>query len=54
VIGLVEGAFGGLVFVGLQRLWNPKNSRVARLRNGVAAWIIAGVGSLWVNMTISG
>jgi hypothetical protein len=52
VIGLVEGAFGGLVFVCLQRWWNPKDSRVVRIRNYVAASIIVGVGSLWVMTAI--
>lgn len=52
VIGLVEGAFGGLVFVGMQRLWNRKDSRVVRIRNYVAAGIIVGVGSLWVMTAI--
>jgi hypothetical protein len=45
--GLVEGAFGGFVFVCLQRWWNPKDTRVVRIRNYVAAGIIVGVGSLW-------
>jgi hypothetical protein len=52
VIGLVEGAFGGLVFVCLQRWWNPKDSRIVRIRNYVAAGIIVGVGSLWVMTAI--
>ena len=37
LIGLGEGAFGGFLFVGLQRWWNPRNSRVIRIRNYVAA-----------------
>lgn len=53
LIGLLEGTVGGLVFVGLQRRWNPKNSRVVRIRNSVAACIIVAVGSLWVNSAIS-
>lgn len=50
--GLIEGAFGGFVFVCLQRWWNPKDSRVVRIRNYVAAGIIVGVGSLWVMTAI--
>jgi H+/Cl- antiporter ClcA len=46
LIGLLEGAFGGLVFVGLQRWWNPGDSRAARTRNYLFAGIIVGVGSL--------
>jgi xanthine/uracil permease len=49
--GILEGAFGGLVFVCLQRWWNPNDSRVVRIRNYVAAGIIVGVGSLWL-MTV--
>ena len=52
LIGLLEGAFGAAVFVGLQRWWNPKNSRVVRLRNSVLAWILVAVGSLWVMTAI--
>lgn len=37
LMGLVEGAFGGLLLVGMQRWWNPKDSRVVRIRNSVAA-----------------
>jgi hypothetical protein len=51
-IGLLEGALGGLVFVGMQRLWNPRDSRVLRIRNYFAAVIIVGVGSLWVMTAI--
>ena len=51
LIGLIEGAFGGLVFVGLQRL-NPRDSRVARIRNYVAAVMVVGVGSLWAMTAI--
>jgi hypothetical protein len=50
--GLIEGAFGGLVFVFLERWWNPKDSRVVRIRNYVAAGIVVGVGSLWVMTAI--
>ena len=52
LIGLLEGAFGGLFFVCLQRWWNPKDSRVVRLRNYVAATIIVAVGSLVVMTAI--
>ena len=52
LIGLLEGAFGGLVFVCLQRWWNPKDSRAVRIRNYLAAGIIVGVGSLWVMTAI--
>jgi hypothetical protein len=52
LMGLVEGAFGGFLFVGMQRWWNPKDSRVVRLRNSVVAWIIVGVGNLWAMTTI--
>src|ERR1700733_5102451 len=47
------GAVGGLLFVGMQHWWNPRDSRVVRIRNSVVAWIIVGVGSLWVNFAIS-
>jgi heme/copper-type cytochrome/quinol oxidase subunit 4 len=50
---LVAGAFGGLLFVSMQRWSNPKNSRVVRLRNSVVAWILVAVGSLWVMTAIS-
>jgi hypothetical protein len=50
--GLLEGAVGGLVFVGLQRLWNRRDSRVVRIRNYVAACVIVGVGGLWVMTAI--
>jgi xanthine/uracil permease len=50
--GILEGVFGGLVFVCLQRWWNPKDSRVVRIRNYVAAGILVGVGSLWVMTAI--
>jgi hypothetical protein len=53
LMGLVDGAFGGVLFVVMQRWWNPNDSRVARLRNSVVAWIIVAVGSLWVNFAIS-
>ena len=46
VIGLLEGAFGGLVFASLQRWWNPRDSRVMRIKNYVAAIMIVGIGSL--------
>jgi hypothetical protein len=49
LMGLVEGAFGGLLFVCIQRWWNPRDSRVVRIRNSEAACIIVAVGSLWVN-----
>jgi hypothetical protein len=52
LIGLIEGAFGGLVFVGLQRWLNPKDSRVARIRNSVLAWILVAVGGLWMMTAI--
>ena len=48
LIGLLEGAFGGLVFVGLQRWWNPKDNRVRRIRNYVFAIMVVGVGSLFM------
>ena len=51
--GVLDGTFGGLVFVGLQRLWNPSDRRVVRLRNYVAAVMIVGVGSLLVMMAIN-
>jgi hypothetical protein len=54
LIGLLEGAAGGLLFVGMQHWWNPRDSRVVRIRNRMAAMIIVAVGSLWVNFTISG
>ena len=47
LIGLLEGAFGGLVFVGLQRWWNPGDSRARRIRNYFFSTILVGVGSLW-------
>jgi hypothetical protein len=47
LIGLIEGAVGGFVFVGLQRMWNPRDSRVVRIRNYVAALVIVGVGGLF-------
>jgi xanthine/uracil permease len=49
--GVLDGTFGGLVFVGLQRWWNPKDSRPRRIRNYLLASSIVGVGSLWV-MTV--
>jgi H+/Cl- antiporter ClcA len=52
VIGLVEGAFGGLVFVGLQRWWNPGDSRPRRIRSYLLAGIIVGVGSLFAMTAI--
>jgi xanthine/uracil permease len=51
--GVLDGTFGGLVFVGLQRLWNPKDSRVVRLRNYFASVMIVGVGSLLVAVAIN-
>ena len=45
--GLIEGAFGGLVFISLQRWWNPRDTRVRRIGNYVAALVIVGIGSLW-------
>ena len=51
--GVLDGTFGGLVFVGLQRLWNPSDRRVVRLRNYFAAVIIVGVGSLLVMVAIN-
>ena len=51
LMGIVEGAVGGLLFVGMQHWWNPRDSRVVRIRNSVVAWIIVGVGSLWL-MTV--
>jgi H+/Cl- antiporter ClcA len=52
VIGLLQGAFGGLVFVGLQRWWNPGDSRPSRLRNYLLVGIIVGVGSLFAMTAI--
>jgi hypothetical protein len=52
VVGLFEGAFGGLVFVCMQRWWNPKDSRVLRIRNYLAAGILVGAGSLFVMTAI--
>jgi xanthine/uracil permease len=52
LIGLLEGAFGCLLFVGLQHWWNPRESRVARIRNYVAATIVIGVGSLFAMTAI--
>ena len=49
--GLIEGAFGGLAFAGLQRL-NPKDSRPGRIRNYLFASMIVGVGSLLAMTTI--
>ena len=51
--GVLDGTFGGLVFVGLQRLWNPRDSRVVRLRNYFAAVMIVGIGSLLVTIAIN-
>ena len=51
LVGLIEGAFGGLVFVGLQR-WNPKDSRPRRIRNYLFAGIIVGVGGLFAMTAI--
>jgi xanthine/uracil permease len=50
--GILEGAFGGLAFVGLQRWWNPRDSRPRRIRNYLFASIIVGVGSLWATTAI--
>jgi hypothetical protein len=52
LIGLLEGTFGGLLFVGLQRWWNPRDSQVVRIRNYVAALVIVGVGSLFAMTAI--
>jgi hypothetical protein len=52
VIGLLEGAVGGLVFVGLQRWWNPGDRRPRRIRNYLFAAIIVGVGSLFAMTAI--
>lgn len=52
LIGLIEGAFGGLVFVGLQRWWNRGDSRPRRIRNYLFAGIIVGVGSLFAMTAI--
>jgi hypothetical protein len=46
-IGLCAGAVGGLLLVGLQRWWNPRDRRVFRIRNYVAALMVVGVGSLF-------
>jgi hypothetical protein len=43
IAGLLNGTFAGLVFVGLQRLWNPSDGRVVRLRNYFAAVMIVGL-----------
>jgi xanthine/uracil permease len=51
--GVLDGTFGGLVFVGLQRMWNPSDRRVVRLRNYFAAVMIVGVGSLLVAVAIN-
>jgi hypothetical protein len=51
VIGLLQGAFGGLVFVGLQRL-NPADSRPRRIRNYLFSTILVGVGSLFAMTAI--
>jgi xanthine/uracil permease len=51
--GLFEGTFAGLVFIGLQRVWNPADRRVVRIRNYVAAVMIVGVGSLLVMTAIN-
>jgi hypothetical protein len=52
LIGLLEGAVGGLVFVGMQRWWNPKDNRPRRIRNYLFATIIVGVSGLWVMTAI--
>jgi len=52
LMGLLDGAFGGLLFVCMQRWWNPRDSRVVRIRNSVAAWIIVAAVSLWVMTAI--
>jgi hypothetical protein len=52
LIGLLEGAFGGLVFVGLQRWWNPGDRRSGRIRNYVFAIMAVGVGSLFMMTAI--
>jgi hypothetical protein len=46
LIGLLEGAFGGVVFVALQRWLNPNDNRVRRIRNYVVAIMAVGAGSL--------
>jgi hypothetical protein len=46
LIGLSEGAFGGLLFVGLERWWNPRDCRAIRIRNCLLAVMAVGVGSL--------
>jgi xanthine/uracil permease len=51
--GLLEGTFAGLGFVGLQRLSNPRDSRVVRLRNYVAASVIVGVSCLLLMIAIN-
>jgi len=51
-IGICEGTLGGLLFVGLQRWWNPRDSRVVRIRNYVAAGTSVGVGSLLATTAI--
>jgi threonine/homoserine/homoserine lactone efflux protein len=52
LIGLLEGAFGALIFVASQRWWNPQESRAVRISNYVAALMIVGVGSLFVMTAI--
>jgi hypothetical protein len=52
LIGLLEGGFGGLVFVGLQRWWNPLDRRVVRIRNYVTALMVVGAGSLFAMTAI--
>ncbi len=52
LVGLLEGAFGGLVFVGLQRWLNPRDSGAKRIRNYFVAIMAVGVGSLCL-MTMS-
>jgi hypothetical protein len=47
LIGLSEGAFGGLFFVGLQRWLNPQNTGAKRIRNYFVAIMTVGVASLF-------
>jgi len=52
LICLLEGAIGGLLFVALQRWWNPRDSRVVQIRNYVAAIMVVGVGRLFAMTAI--
>jgi hypothetical protein len=51
--GLVDGAAGGSIFVVLQRWWNPKDTRVMRLRNYLIAIMFVGVASLFAMTAIN-